>query len=349
MRLNHVTPARPAMATMSTQAPERPLTAGDGAGVAARPAKKRMLVIVNPYATTVSDRLKNLVVYALQGRYDVTAVATEARAHAIEIGREARDDGYDVVVAFGGDGTLNEVANGLAGTRVPVSVLPGGSTNVVCRTLGIPDDVVDAAEHLLGLADDFNPRPVDLGVVNGRRFVFACGAGLDAAVVRRVDSHPKLKARTGEWYFTWSAVSAFYRTYLRDPVRMRLELDGEAVEGITAIAQNSDPYTYFRDQPVKVCEGAALDNGTLSVAMLKRAAQRDVPTIAARVLTDRLPTPEHRQIEHFEGVTTARVESSSRDSEGKLRSFPLQVDGDYIGDHTELDLSIEPGALTIVA
>ena len=116
-----------------------------------------MLIIVNPYATTVSDRLKNLVVYALQGRYEVEAVATEAQNHAIEIGREARDGGYDIVVAFGGDGTLNEVANGLAGTDVPVSVLPGGSTNVVARTLGIPNDVVDATEHLLGLADDFQP------------------------------------------------------------------------------------------------------------------------------------------------------------------------------------------------
>ena len=84
-----------------------------------------MLIIVNPYATTVSDRLKNLVVYALQGRYEVEAVDTEAQNHATEIGREARDGGYDIVVAFGGDGTLNEVANGLAGTDVPVSVLPG--------------------------------------------------------------------------------------------------------------------------------------------------------------------------------------------------------------------------------
>ena len=122
-----------------------------------------MLIIVNPYATTVSDRLKNLVVYALQGRYDVEAVSTQAQHHAIEIGREAREGGYDVVVAFGGDGTLNEVANGLVGTDVPVTVLPGGSTNVVCRTLGIPNDVVDATEHLLGLADDFRPRKIDLG------------------------------------------------------------------------------------------------------------------------------------------------------------------------------------------
>ena len=136
-----------------------------------------MLIIVNPYATTVSDRLKNLVVYALQGRFEVEAVSTEAQNHATEIGREVRDHGYDVVVAFGGDGTLNEVANGLAGTDVPVSVLPGGSTNVVCRTLGIPNDVVDATEHLLTLADEWAPRKIDLGMVDDRHFVFSCGVG----------------------------------------------------------------------------------------------------------------------------------------------------------------------------
>ncbi len=306
-------------------------------------------MIVNPYATTVSDRLKNLVVYALQGRYDVSAVTTEAKAHAIEIGREARDGGYDIVVAFGGDGTLNEVANGLAGTGVPVSVLPGGSTNVVARTLGIPNDVVDATEHLLGLADDLRPRRVDLGVANGRRFVFACGAGLDAAVVKRVDSHPKLKARAGEWYFTWSAVSTFYRQYMRNPVRLRLRADGNEAEGITAIAQNSDPFTYFRNQAVRVCEGAALDNGTLSVAVLRRAAQRDMPTIAARVLHDRFKTPDHRQIDHFEGLTKARLSSISEDERGQARAFPVQVDGDYLGDFADLDLGIEPGALSLVA
>jgi diacylglycerol kinase family enzyme len=142
-----------------------------------------MLLIVNPYATTVSDRLKNLVVYALQGRYDVEAVATQAQNHATEIGREACDGGYDVVVAFGGDGTLNEVANGMVGTDLPVAILPGGSTNVVCRTLGMPNDVVDATEHLLSLADDWQPRKIDLGKVDDRYFVFACGAGIDASVV----------------------------------------------------------------------------------------------------------------------------------------------------------------------
>src|SRR5215212_6809777 len=195
-----------------------------------RRGKKRMLIIVNPYATTVSDRLKNLVVYALEGRFEVETVATEAQNHATEIGREVRDHGYDVVVAFGGDGTLNEVANGLAGTDVPVTILPGGSTNVVSRTLGIPNDVVDATEHLLGLVDDFRPRKVDLGLAGTRRFVFACGAGLDATAARRVDAHPQLKARAGRWFYVAAAVSGFYGQYLRDPVRLSLEASGAAAE-----------------------------------------------------------------------------------------------------------------------
>src|SRR5882762_6019054 len=173
------------------------MSAEPGAGV----ERKRMMIIVNPYATTVSDRLRNLVVYALQGRFDVEAVTTQAQDHATELSREARDGGYDVVVAFGGDGTLNEVANGLAGSDLPVSVLPGGSTNVVCRTLGIPNDVVDATEHLLSLAD---------------------GVGIDATVVRRVDEHPKLKSKAGPYYYSWAGISGFYRRYLLKAVRVRV-------------------------------------------------------------------------------------------------------------------------------
>jgi diacylglycerol kinase family enzyme len=312
-------------------------------------AKKRMLIIVNPYATTVSDRLKNLVVYALQARYEVEAVDTEAAEHAIEIGREARTGGYDIVVAFGGDGTLNEVANGLAGTNVPVSVLPGGSTNVVCRTLGIPHDVVDATEHLIGLADDFRPRKIDLGRCNGRHFVFACGVGLDATVVKRVDAHPRLKARARQWYYTWAAISGFYRQYLRDPVRFELEVDGATLEGVTAIAQNSDPFTYFANIPMRICEDIGLDDGTISMALLRRAKQRDMLPIASRVLSKRLHVAKHRQIEEFDDVTKASVRSISTDEDGLARPFPVQVDGDYIGEYTELDFSVEPGALTIVA
>jgi diacylglycerol kinase family enzyme len=314
-----------------------------------RRGKRRMLLIVNPYATTVSNRLKNLVVYALQGRFEVETVDTEAQNHATEIGREVRDHGYDVVVAFGGDGTLNEVANGLAGTDVPVSVLPGGSTNVVCRTLGIPNDVVDATEHLLALADEWAPRRIDLGAVDERRFVFSCGAGIDATVVRRVDAHPRLKSAAGPYYFTWAAISAFYRGYMVNPVRLRVEVDGQTSEGVTALAQNSDPFTYFASRPIRVCEGVEIDDGSLSLGVLKRARQRDMPTLIPRLFSDRRPAASHRQINHFEGVTEATVASISETKAGEPRPFPVQVDGDYIGEKTRLELRVEPGALTVIA
>ncbi|HEV2790244.1 MAG TPA: diacylglycerol kinase family protein [Solirubrobacterales bacterium] len=315
-----------------------------------KPAKKRMLLIVNPYATTVSDRLKNLVVYALQGLFDVEAVATQAQNHATEIGREAQDGGYDVVVAFGGDGTLNEVANGLAGTDLPVAVLPGGSTNVVGRTLGIPNDVVDATEHLLSLADDWRPRKIDLGMVDDRYFVFSCGVGIDATVVRRVDANPKLKASAGPYYYSWAGVSGFYRKYLVNPIRVRTTVDGhEPVEGVTTIVQNSDPFTYFASRPIRVCEGIALDDGTLSLAVLKRATQRDMPTLISSLFSETKPAGRHKQVTHFDDVTHAVVETASTDKQGAPRPFPLQVDGDYIGERERVELRAAPSALTVVA
>ena len=329
--------------------PPRPATAADAGGPVFARTKKRMLIIVNPYATTVSDRLKNLVVYALQGRYEVEAVATEAQNHATEIGREACAGDYDIVVAFGGDGTVNEVANGLAGTGVPVSVLPGGSTNVVCRTLGIPNDVVDATEHLLGLADHFRPRTIDLGLANGRRFVFSAGCGLDATAAKKVDARPRMKTRLGPYFYTWVATSSFYTEYLRNPVRMRLTADDREIDGITVLAQNSDPFTYFGGQPVRVAHGVAIDDGTLSISVLRRAAQRDMGFIIARLLSGRLRATDHRQIDHVDRVESGRIESLSTAADGTRRPFPVQVDGDYIGDHVELELGIEPGALTVVA
>jgi diacylglycerol kinase family enzyme len=311
----------------------------------ARTPKRRMLVIVNPYATTVSDRLKNLVVYALQSRYAVEAIDTEKRDHATQICREAAREGYDVVVAFGGDGTVNEAANGLVGSDTPLAALPGGSTNVWARTLGIPNDVVDATEHLLRMADDFRPRRVDLGRVNERYFVFSSGVGLDASVVERVDAHPYRKARFGAWYYTWAAVSIFNRRYLVNPPRVRvLTEDGGSFEGVTVIVQNSDPFTYFRRRPIRVCEGAGLDTGRLSMAVLKRATALELPTLVPRLLSGREQTVlRHRQVESHPRVDGGRVEAIDD------RPFPLQVDGDYIGQYESVEFGAAPGALVAVS
>ena len=131
-----------------------------------------MVVIVNPFAAGVEPGLRRLVVSALASRFDVEAVDTDAPGHATGLAGAAARNGAEVVVTLGGDGTVNEAANGLLGTGVPLYPLPGGSQNVYAKLLGIPPDIVDAAEHLLGLADRWAPRQVDVGRVNGRLFTF---------------------------------------------------------------------------------------------------------------------------------------------------------------------------------
>jgi diacylglycerol kinase family enzyme len=310
----------------------------------ARSPKLRMLVIVNPYATTVSDRLRNLVVYALESRYTVEAVDTETREHATQLTREAAAEGYDVVVAFGGDGTVNEAANGLAGSDTPLSVLPGGATNVFCRILGIPNDVVDATEHLLRMADDFEPRRVDVGTVNGRLFTFSSGVGLDASVTERVDRHPRLKARLGPWYYTWAAVSTFNRQYLVKPPRLRFEADGRTVDGVTVVVQSSDPYTYFASRPIRLCEDAGLDTGDLSFAVLTRTTPLELLTISPRAFWGRAPVvSRHRHIEPLPSIAAATITSLDE------RPLPIQVDGDYIGDEMTIEYRTLPRGLTVVS
>jgi len=316
--------------------------AGDALALEAPAEPRRMRVVVNPYATTVSDRLRSLVVSALQGRYRVDAVDTEGRDHATALCREAAEAGYDVVVAFGGDGTVNEAANGLAGSGTALTCLPGGATNVYCRMLGIPSDVVDATEHLLRLADDWRPRRLDLGAVNGRRFLFSSGYGLDAAVVRRVDAHPRAKARLRHWYFAYAGVGTFARDYVVHPPQIDVEVGGRTVRGVTALVQIGDPYTYWGGRPLHVAEESALDDGTLAGAVLCRAAPPDLPTVLARLFSQRLRIADHRRVYAWSGQAEARCASADG------RPVPLQVDGDYIGDTAEARYEVLPGALTVL-
>jgi diacylglycerol kinase family enzyme len=304
---------------------------------------RRMLVIVNPVATKMSDKLRGLVVYALQSRYEVTTRETDAKGHAIELCREAAERGYDVVVAFGGDGTVNEAANGLAGTRTALTCLPGGSNNVVAKLLGIPTDLVDATEHLLHLADRWAPRKVDLGIVNGRYFTFAAGMGLDASVVERVDRNPVLKRRFGPFYFVECAIATFLRRYVVNPPRLEVEVDGRTVGGVSLFVQNAENYTYFNNRPVPLVEGARFDSGDLAGVVLTRARPYDVPTVTFRALSGAARIAKHNGIAAFGGFQEAVVRS------GDGRPIPIQVDGDYLGDELEARFAIAPGALRVIA
>ena len=305
--------------------------------------RKRMMIIVNPYATTVSDRLRHLVVYALQGRYEVTAIDTEARGHAVELCREAAHEGYDVVVAFGGDGTVNEVARGLAGSETPLTCLPGGSANVYCKQLGIPGEIVDATEHLLRMADEWRVRKADVGTVNGRLFTFSAGLGLDADVVRRVDARPRLKARYGPWWFTYAAVTTFTARYLVRPPRLELVAGDERIEGVTALIQNGHPFTYFKDRPIEIAEGAELDGCTLSAAVLERGSPIDMPTVIWRVFSRQARVLRHRRVSGLRDLEHLVVRSADD------RPLPLQVDGDYVDEVDEASFGLIRRHLAVVS
>jgi diacylglycerol kinase family enzyme len=306
--------------------------------------RKRMLVIVNPVATTMSAPVRNLVVAALHGRYEVEAIDTQARNHAIDLCREAAHEGYDVVVSFGGDGTVNEVANGLAGSSTPLTCLPGGATNVLCKMLGIPGDIVDATEHLLALADAWRPRRIDLGTANGRAFTCSSGFGLDASVVKRIEASPELKRhKLREYFFVYAAVETVLRQYVRNPPRMDVEVGGTTLRAITMLVQNGEPFTYLDDKPIHIADGGALDSGSLAGVALRGVRPPDIPTIAWRLLSSKRRLVGHRQVHAFLGVHELRCASADG------RPIPLHVDGDHIGDVTEAVFGIRPGALGVVS
>ena len=306
--------------------------------------RRRMLVIVNPHATLVDARLRGLVIAALHGRYDVEAIDTQARDHATDLCRQAKHEGYDVVVAFGGDGTVNEVANGLAGSQTPLTCLPGGATSVLCKMLGIPGDIIDATEHLLRMADDWRPRRIDLGTANGRAFTYSSGFGVDASIVKRIDRQPRLKQhRLREYYFVYAAIETVLREYVRNPPRMDVHAGGEVVGAISVIVQNGDAFTYLDDKPLELAPGGALDSGTLAGLALRGARVRDIAPLALRVLSRRRSITGHPQVHAFRDVDGLRCVSADGSA------IPLHVDGDHIGDVGEAVFAVRPGALAVVS
>ncbi len=316
----------------------------DAAALTARTQRKRMLVIVNPCASMMDGRLRNLVIAALHGRYEVDAVDTQARGHASDLCREAAHEGYDVVVSFGGDGTVNEIANGLCGSQTPLTCLPGGATNALCKMLGIPGDIIDATEHLLAMTDDWRPRRIDLGTANGRCFTYSSGFGVDASISKRIDRQPHLKrSRLRDGFFVYAAVETALREYIRNPPRMDVHVDGEVDHAISTVVQNAAALTYLKDKPLVLAPGATLDGGTLAGVALRGVRPRDIGPIALRLLSSKRSIAGHPQVNCFRDIKELRCVSSDG------RAIALHVDGDHVGDVTEAVFGIRPGALGVVS
>ena len=310
------------------------------------PTRASILLVVNPAASTYSPRLEAAVARELGGAFAVELVRTEEPGDAIPITRAGAGDGaFAAVAVLGGDGAVNEVANGLAGSDIPLVPLPAGRTNVLCRSLGLSLDARGAAAALARAGGRLSTRRIDLGTVNGRAFTFFSGIGVSATANRRMSGRGTTGRALGGHLFLYE-VLAVAASYLRDPPRLVLAAEGEEdeIEGISLIAQNGDPLTYLGGRPLPLCEGAGLETGTLSLAVLRRGSIGAAATITPRIALGRGPGVLGREdVESVPRMSRARVRSLDG------RPLPLEVDGEYVGERGEIVYGIKPRALTVAA
>jgi diacylglycerol kinase family enzyme len=298
-----------------------------------------VLLIANPYAGSVSRRTKEVIVKALEADFKLEVAETTSRNHASELSRDAVDRDFDAVIVFGGDGTVNEAAQGLVGTEVALGVLPGGSTNVMARALGVPRDPVEATAFVAGHARSNTKKRINVGRVNERYFLFSAGMGLDAEVVRRVEADPEGKRKNHESLFVRNAFKAGLTQYRGTPpfIEMRVE-DEEPFRCVTSICCNGSPFTYYRRMPVDVCPEARLDKG-LDFFGLGRLRLRAVPRLVYSLFVSR-SHPDWRSTRYTHDVRGGRMSAE--------RVTPVQVDGDYIGEIERAELSLVPDALDLL-
>jgi diacylglycerol kinase family enzyme len=282
-----------------------------------------------------------LIRKALAGDHAVTVAETSRRGHATRLAQGAAADGTEVVVVLGGDGTLNEAANGLAGSTTALAPLPGGSTNVFSRTIGLPDDPVEATASLLDALEHGSIRRVGLGSVNGRYFLFHVGMGFDAAVVQQVERRASLKRYASHPLFVYAALDTALRHYDRSRPRFAVQLgDGRVVDdGYFAMCFNTTPYTYLGTIGIDVAPDAGLDVPLVVVTGRTLKITTVVPLLASAMI-GRSPVRNHPQVDYATGVTEATVRGHG--------PFPYQVDGDYLGDVTSLRFRYEPAVLDLV-
>jgi len=300
----------------------------------------RILLVVNSFASSVTARNTVVVHRRLARGHDVEVVETNRRGHATRFAHDAARRGIDVVIGYGGDGTLNEVATGIAGSDTALGVLPGGSTNVFARTLGLPNDPLAAVELLAQGIDAADLRPIGLGRVNGRFFCFHTGIGYDAAVVAAVERHASLKRWLGHPLFITAALATWARGYDRDQPHFALDAgDGRRVDdGYFAIVLNTNPYTYLGNRPLDLSPAATLDRKLVVVTFRTLRVLPILRGLGAALQGGGVATSEH--LIEWRDVGEMSVEHE--------QPFPYQVDGDYLGDVNRLEFRHVPDAVQLV-
>lgn len=298
------------------------------------------LLIANPNATTAHEWVPGVVADAFASLGEVHIETTTKRGHAADLAATARRDGVQTVIAFGGDGTLNEVVNGLladdSATPVPVvATIPGGHTNVVARALGLPNDPIEATSILIESARHGRTQTCNIGRANDRYFVFSAGLGVDAQVIRRVEEQRAQGVKASIPLYVASALLQFVFTSPLGKAQLQIELpDGAVIDGVyTTIVQNLSPWTFIGTIPVTFAPEATPENG-LSVYGIRSLDPVSLASYLGRAVLKPEWLDSGRAAHDLSGFTV-RAD----------RPLPLQVDGDLAGDFDEIRFDIRTKAV----
>lgn len=293
---------------------------------------KRAVLIANPQATRVTDEGIAAVERALMRAAYVRTVRTERPRHAVELAREAGD--ADALIVFSGDGGFNEALNGVERDDLPVGFVPGGGTSVLPRALGLPRDSVAAAEQLADALEQGRTKRISTGRVNGRRFAFNAGIGLDAEAVRRIDEQGRTPdgRRPGDLAFVGAFASLLVQRRGRlDPV---LDVDGYGRAALVLVS-NVNPYSFLKTLAIQVTPEAVFEAGLDFLAPVS-VTPRTLPPLLFALATGR---PARNALR---GHDLDRIEVRAD------RPIPLQADGEDLGDVTDAVFEAERNSVTVL-
>jgi diacylglycerol kinase family enzyme len=313
----------------------------------------RAVLIVNPTATSTTPAGRDLLAHALESRLELTVEHTTHRGHGGEIAQAAAKDGVDLVVVHGGDGTASNVVNGLLGPPGPlpmghvpaVAIVPGGSANVLARSLGIPIDPIEATNQLLGLLDEYQRQPkwrrISLIDCGERWAVLNAGMGVDAEVVAAVEAQRDKGVKVTPSRYWRVAVPAAVAYARREPT-LTLQLpDREPIPGVHFVwVSNTSPWTYSNNRPLWTNPGCSFDTG---LGVFAVTGMKVTPTLRlVRQMLSKRPKLQAKQLIRDDDVACLRVVCAGP-------PIASQFDGDYLGVRETMTFRAVPNALAVVA
>lgn len=308
------------------------------------------MLIVNPFATATTPAGRDALAHTLSARFHLDVEHTTHRGHAAELAQRAVADDVDVILVHGGDGSVNEVVNGLLGapgTPVPdtgrplpaVGVIPGGSANVFARTLGIEANPLEATAQIIELLDAGRCRRIGLGHTQDRWFLFNTGMGMDAIVVHAMeDKRHAGKAATPSRYL-WTTIASFFRN-ATNTATFTVELpDHDPIPGVRfGFVSNTSPWTFLGDYEIRTNPTTGFSSRLGLFAATSTSVARNLP-LAAQLLSHR--SPKARHLYRDDDVAWVRFRAEE--------PIDVQMDGDYVGAHRFIEFGHRPDALTVVA